>query len=122
MSRLVRLAAFVGLLCFPRITEAQYESIDLVDVQFAKSVGATIEDATGAPVPKAVVQEFSADWKTVLRSSSTDTQGKFLFTPAPGRTIYFIQISAPGFNPLRFRLKVDTKRGTSLKLKLTVAT
>jgi Carboxypeptidase regulatory-like domain len=122
MNRLVRLAALVGLLCFPALIEAQYQVIQLADVQLAKSVGATIGDPTGAPVPKAVVQEFSADWQTVLRSSSTDTQGKFSFTPAPGRTIYFIQISAQGFDPLRFRLKVDTKRGASLKLKLTVAT
>jgi len=122
MNPLVRLTAFVGLLSFPVIIEAQYQVIELADVQLAKSVGATIRDPTGAPVPKAVVQEFSADWKTVLRSSSTDTRGKFSFTPAPGRTIYFIQISAPGFDPLRFRLEVDTRRGTSLKLKLTVAT
>src|SRR5579885_444782 len=122
MNRLVRLAALVGLLCFPTIIEAQYQVIELADVQLAKSVGATIEDPNGAPVPKAVVQEFSADWKTVLRSISTGTQGKFSFTSTPGRTIYFIQISAPGFDPLRFRLKVDTKRGASLRLKLTVAT
>lgn len=122
MNLLVRLAVLVGLLCFSAIIEAQYQVIQLADVQLAKSVGATIEDPTGDPVPKAVVQEFSADWNTVLRSTSTDTKGKFSFAPAPGRTLYFIQISASGFDPLRFRLKVDTKRGASLKLKLTVAT
>jgi len=57
-----------------------------------------------------------------LRSGSTDTHGRFSFTPAKGRTIYFIQISAPGFDPLRFRLQVDAKRGASLSLKLMVAT
>jgi hypothetical protein len=116
MNRLFRLVALVALLCFPMRIEAQYQLIELADVQLAKSLGATIQDPTGAPVPKAVVQEFSADWKTVLRSGSTDTHGRFSFTPAPGR------ISAPGFDPLRFRLRVDTKRGASLKLKLTIAT
>jgi Carboxypeptidase regulatory-like domain len=122
MNRPLRLIAFVVLLCFPMRIEAQYQLIELADVQLAKSLGATIQDSTGAPVPKTTVQEFSADWKTVLRSSSTDAHGRFSFAPAPDRTIYFIQISAPGFNPLRFRLKVDTKRGANLKLKLTVAT
>jgi len=122
MNRPFRLAALLGLLSFPMRIEAQYQLIELADVQLAKSVSATIQDPTVAPVPNAVVQEFSADWKTVLRSSSTDTHGKFSFTPAPGRTIYFVQISVPGFDPLRFRLQVDTKRGTSLKLKLTIAT
>jgi len=122
MNRLVRLITLVTLLCFPIRIEAQYQLIELADVQLAKSLGATIQDPTGAPVPKAVVQEFSADWKIVLRSGSTDTHGKFSFTPAPARTIYYLQISAPGFDPLRFRLQVDSKGAASLKLKLTVAT
>ena len=122
MNRVFRPVALIALLCFPMRTEAQYQIVELADVQLAKSIGATIQDPIGAPVPKAVVQEFSSDWKTVLRSGSTDTQGRFSFGPAKGRTIYFIQISAPGFDPLRFRLQVDTKRGTRLKLKLMLAT
>ena len=122
MNRLFRLIALLALLCFPIRIKAQYQLIERADVQLAKSLGATIQDSTGAPVPKAVVQEFSADWKTVLRSGSTDTHGRFSFTPVPGRTIYYIQISALGFDPLRFRLQVDSKGGASLKLKLTVAT
>jgi|SRR6267154_6773460 len=122
MNRLIKLVVFVGLLCFPMRIEAQYQLIELADVQLAKSLSATIQAPTGAPVMKAVVQEFSADWKNVLRLGSTDTHGRFSFAPAQGRTIYFIQISAPGFDPLRFRLHVDTKRGERLKLKLTVAT
>ena len=122
MNRLFKLAAILALFCFPMRIAGQYELIELADIQLAKSLDATIQDATGVPIPKAVVQEFSADWKTVLRSSSTDTDGKFSFTPVHGRKTYFIQVTAPGFDPLRFRLQVDNKRGTSLKLKLTVAT
>jgi Carboxypeptidase regulatory-like domain len=122
MNRLFELAAIIALLCFPMKIAAQYQLIELADVQSAKSLGATIQDPTGAPISKAQVQEFSADWKTVLRSTSSDSDGSFSFTPVRGRRIYFIQISAPGFDPLRFRLHVDAKRGTSLKLKLTIAT
>ena|SRR5271165_3791535 len=122
MNRLFTLAATVALLCFPLSIEAQYQVIELADVQLAKSPAATIQDPTGAPIPKALVQEFSADWKTELRSSSTDTDGRFWFTPVHGRKVYFIQISAPGFDPLRLRIHVDAKRGASLKIKLTVAT
>lgn len=94
---LSRLAALVALLCLPALVDAQF-TVQLADVQLAKSVGATIEDASGAPVPKAVVQEFSADWKAALRSTTTDTEGKFAFTPGPGKAIYFIQISTPEFD------------------------
>jgi len=102
--------------------EAQYQVIELAEVQAGKFLGATIQDPTGAPVRGAIVQEFSSDWKTMLRSASTDAEGKFSFAPVPGRRVYFIQISAPNFDPLRFRLKVDANHGVSLKLKLTVAT
>ena len=122
MKRLFAVAAIVALLLSPMRIAAQYQLIELPDVQLAKSLGATIQDATGTPIPKARVQEFSADWKTVLRSTSTDTDGRFSFTPIRSKKIYFIQVSAPGFDPLRFQLQVDVKRGASLKLKLTVAT
>lgn len=122
MNRLFELAAIIALLCFPMRIAAQYQLIELADVQSAKSLGAIIQDPTGAPISKAQVQEFSADWKTVLRSTSTDSDGSFSLTPVRGRKIYFIQVSTPGFDPLRFRLHVDAKRGTSLKLKLTIAT
>ena len=122
MNRLFKLAAIVALLSFPMRIPAQYQLVELADVQLAKSLGATIQDTSGAPIPEALVQEFSADWKTVLRSKLTGTDGRFSFTPTQGRKIYFIQISAPGFNLLRFRLQVDGKRGTSLILKLTTAT
>ena len=122
MKPLSSLVAIVALLWFPMRTVAQYQLVELSDVQLAKSLDATILDTTGTPIPKARVQEFSADWKTVLRSTSTDTDGRFSFTPMRSKKIYFIQVSAPGFDPLRFHLQVDVKRGASLKLKLTVAT
>jgi hypothetical protein len=122
MNRRLRLAAIATLLGFPMIIEAQYQVIELADIQLTKSLGATIQDPTGAPMRNAVVEEFSADWKTVLRSVSTDANGKFSFTPVSGRKIYFIQVSEPGFDPLRFRLQVDPKHGAALRLKLTIAT
>lgn len=121
MIRLFRLAAIAGLLCFPIRIAAQYR-IELADVETAKSLAATIQDPTGAPIPQALVEEYSPDWKTVLRSTSTDRNGQFSFKPAHGRKMYFIQISAPGFDELRLRLRVDHKHGRSLKLDLTIAT
>lgn len=122
MNRLRRVVAIAALLWCPVGVGGQYQTIELADVQIAKSLGATVQDPTGAPVRNAVVEEFDADWKTQLRAGSTDADGKFSFTPVTGRKIYFIQVSSPGFDLLRFRLRVDGKYGTSIKLKLTVAT
>jgi hypothetical protein len=122
MARLHRLAATVLLLCFPLVLDAQYQIVELAGVQLAKSLSATIQDPTGSPMPKALVQEFSPDWKTVLRTSATGTDGKFSLPTVKGQKIYCLQISAPGFDPLRVRVQVDPKHGTRLKLKLEIAT
>jgi Carboxypeptidase regulatory-like domain len=122
MNRIYRLATILAILCCPIRIAAQYQLIELADVQIAKSTGATIQDPTGAPIRNALVQEWSRDWKTVLRSTQTDASGRFSLKPAGGRKVFFIQISAPGFDELRFRLQVDAKHGDKLKLKLTIAT
>ena len=56
MNRLFELAAIIALLCFPMKIAAQYQLIELADVQSAKSLGAIIQDPTGAPISKAQVQ------------------------------------------------------------------
>ena len=122
MKRLFVLAAIAVLFSPIRIAGQGYQVVELADVQLAKSLDATVQDHSGAPIPKALVQEFSSDWRTVLRSTSTAADGRFSLTPVQGRRIYFIQISAPGFDPLRFRLQVDAKRGGRLRLELTIAT
>ena len=122
MPRLVCLVAIAGLLCFPFKIGAQYQVVELADIQLAKSLSAVVQDPTGSPLTNIVVQEFSPDWKTVLRTSATDKHGRFSLATVQGRNTYCLQLSAPGFDPLRVRVQVDRKRGANLKLKLTIAT
>ena len=72
MSRFLSLATIVGLLCLPLKINAQYQVIELANVQLAKSLSAVVEDPAGSPLSNVLVQEFSPDWKTVLRTSATD--------------------------------------------------
>ena len=122
MSRFLSLATIVGLLCLPLKINAQYQVIELANVQLAKSLSAVVEDPAGSPLSNVLVQEFSPDWKTVLRTSATDDHGRFSLANVPSRKIYCLQLSTPGFDPLRLRVQVDRKRGANLKLKLTIAT
>jgi hypothetical protein len=122
VSRFLSLATIVGLLCLPLKINAQYQVIELADVQLVKSLSAVAQDPVGSPLPNALVQEFSPDWKTVLRTSATNDHGRFSLANVQGRKIYCLQLSTPGFDPLRLRVQVDRKRGANLKLKLTIAT
>jgi hypothetical protein len=121
MSRFLTLSATIALLCFAVQTDAQNQIVELADVKLAKSLSAIVQDPTGYPIPKVLVQEFTEDWKTELRTSTTDARGHFSFSTT-GRKIYYVQLSMPGFNPLRVRIQVDRKRGANLELKLIVAT
>jgi hypothetical protein len=122
MNRLFKLAATATLICCPMKLGAQYQTIELADVQLTKSLSATVQDPTGAPVRNAVVEEFDTDWKTALRSGSTDNDGKFFVYSSNGPKNLFHSGFRTGFDPLRFRLQVDAKHGASLRLKLTLAT
>jgi len=122
MTRFLRLAATIGLLCLPTESHAQYQIIELADVQLVKSLSAVVQDPSGSPLTNVLVQEFSPDWKTVLRTSATDNHGRFTLASVQDRKIHCLQLSTPGFDPLRLRVQVDRGRGVNLKLKLTIAT
>jgi hypothetical protein len=116
------LLAFSFLLLVPIHVYPQYQTIEIEKVQLARSLGAVVHDPTGSPIPGVLVEEFSSDWKESLRSTKTDTSGGFTFAPVKGRGIYYLQLKMNGFDPLRVRVQLDTKRGTNLQLKMEVAT
>ena len=114
--------SFSFLFLVPTQLYSQYQTIEIEKVQLARSLGAVVHDPTGSPIPGVLVEEFSSDWKESLRSTKTDTSGGFTFAPVKGRGIYYLQLRMNGFDPLRVRVKLDTKRGTNLQLKMEVAT
>jgi hypothetical protein len=122
MTRILWVPAIVVLLCLPPKINAQYQIVERADLPLANSLSADVQDPVGSPLANVLVQEFSPDWKTVLRTSATDNHGRFSLASIGDRKIYCLQLSTPGFDPLRVRVRVDRKRGTSLKLKLVIAT
>lgn len=123
MTRLLRLLAPFVLCCAPSTLYGQgVVIVELADLQVSSSSSVTVEGPTSEPLGNVVVDEFSSDWKTILCSTKTNAAGVFSLVQVRGRRIHHLQLSAPGFNPQRVRVKVDSKRGKHLKLKLTLAT
>jgi hypothetical protein len=122
MIRPLRLATKVVLLCLPLKITVQYQVVETANVQLVKSLSAVVQDPEGSQLKNVLVQEFTPDWKTVLRTSATNNHGRFSLATVQGRNIYCLQLSTPRFDPLRVRVQVDRKRGASLKLKLVIAT
>jgi hypothetical protein len=122
MIRPRSLAVIAVLLFLPLEINAQYQVVEIADVQSVKSLSGVVQDFAGSPMESVLVQELSPDWKAVLRTSRTDNHGRFSLAPLQGRKIYYLQLSASGFDPLRVRVQLDPKHGTNLKLTLVTAT
>jgi carboxypeptidase family protein len=123
MIRLPKAIALTALLlCSSSPIRAQAQTVEIADLQLASSLSGLVQDPAGTPIPNAIVQELSSDWKRQLRSTQSDSSGIFSLAPVQGRRVYYLQLSARGFNPLRVRVQVDPKRGGKLRLKLYLAT
>jgi hypothetical protein len=90
-------------------------------VQVSRSLAAVALDPAGCPIPGVLIEEFSSDWKELLRSTKANEEGRFSFAPVKKRKIYYLQLRKDGFNPLRIRMKVDTNLGKELKLEMKIA-
>lgn len=122
MTRLARSIVAVAALFLPTALSAQNQMVEISNLQLANSVSAIVQDRTGHPVPKVIVEEYDAGWKQPLRSTTSDGTGRFSFAPVTGRKIYYLQLSAPGLNPLRVRIRLVRRHRPSLTLQLVVAT
>jgi hypothetical protein len=112
----------VLLFClWPFGLHAGVETVEIPRIQFSRSLSAIVTMPGGSPLPGAKVEEFSCNWKTALRTVQTDAGGTFSLAPVKGRKLYYIQVSAPGFNPLRFRLK-RRMYAKPLKLQMELST
>ena len=96
--------------------------IEIGDLQVTKSLAAVVKDSRGFPMDGVLGEEMSADWKTRLRSTRTDSKGRFSLKTVNGRKIYYLELTYKGFNPLRVRIQVDPQRGVDLQLQMTIST
>lgn len=86
----------------------QMEIVQIEKPQVAKMVAGIVNDPSGAALPDVTVEERSADWKTVLRSTRTDERGRFHFLRSE-KTVYYLEFSRSGFNWVRIKLEIQKK-------------
>ena len=101
---------------------AQMEIVEIEKPQPAKSVAGIVSDPSGSALLGVTIEERSDDWKSVLRSTETDDQGRFHFSATPKKTLYHLQFGRSGFNWLRITLKLDKKAGPTIAVKMPLGT
>jgi hypothetical protein len=101
---------------------AQMEIVEIEKPQPAKSVAGVVLDPSGAALPGVTVEERSEDWKSVVRSTGTDEKGRFHFSRARKKSVYYLQFSRSGFNWLRLKLQLDRTAKTAVVVKMPIGT
>jgi hypothetical protein len=101
---------------------AQTETIQIADIQFAKTLSGAIVDTSGSPISGVQVFEVSTDQKTVVRSTTTNRDGRWSLTPVQGQKIYSMRFRCDGFHTLEVRIRLNRRIGKDLRFQLYVAT
>jgi len=118
----LRKSAIVPIVCMLNLwAVAQYQLIEIEELQLSKSTAGVVIDPSGAAIPNVTVEERSNDWKIVLRTTHTDEKGRFHFSRNPKRVVH-LEFSSPGFNRLRIRVQLDKKGEAKLAVKMSIAT
>lgn len=97
-------------------------TIELSGVRRVRFLGAIVEDPSGTPMNGVLVEACSPDWKTVLRSTTTDAKGKFVFPRGTGGALHYFQVTAPGLDLFRLRVEVDRLFGKTLHTRMHFGT
>jgi hypothetical protein len=101
---------------------ANEEVVEIGNVQVARSLSGNVTDPTGASISGVQVIEVAADWHTTRRSTVTDAQGQWSLPPVANQKVYYIRlVKGRGFNEVRFRVRLDKRKGKVLGVKLPLA-
>ena len=115
------------LLCVTSFRPRAHGAEEIVELrlQMVKALRGVVLFPNGDIVTGAKITEFTPDWKTELRVTITDSEGRFSLAPVKGRKVYYLQVTVPhgvGVNPLRVPAKINRWWGKpSLRLQLELA-
>jgi hypothetical protein len=111
------------LVCNPTYSSAEPQGMyELEDVQVGRTLSAIVMRRDGGPIEGVVVAEMTPGWQETLRTTKSDAAGTFTFEPVKGRKVYYFRLTIDKMKPLQFRMKVDTKKGITIKVQMEIDT
>jgi hypothetical protein len=73
----------------------------------AQRVEGVVLDPVDEPIPDMTVSDCTPEWAAVLRTTTTDSKGRFRLSRQPGKSVYYLRFDHRLFNPLGLKLKLD---------------
>ena len=115
-------ANFLLVLCLLGICEAGQEVLQYAETRNVPTLSGTVVDRTGAAIPDAQVCSMSAGWKTELKCTTTDSDGRWALPVRPKETLYYLRFVKATFNQVWIKARVTTHNASPLTVEMPVAT
>jgi Carboxypeptidase regulatory-like domain len=119
MKAIATLSIVLGLLSS---CAAQNAIVEYAKTRSSKSLSGSVNDKSGNVITDVRVREMSSDWKAQLRSTKTDTNGRWFLYPFVSGKTYCIEFSKPNFNTVHIRVKITNHGNETIVVELPVAT
>ena len=81
----------------------------LEEPQLAQRVEGVVLGPDDSPIADMVVTDCTEEWRTTLRTTKTDSKGRFHFSRQPGKNLYYLKFYHLLWNPLGLKLQLDKK-------------
>jgi hypothetical protein len=108
-NHLVRCLTTIAIVSafFATSASAVREFVILEEPLPAQRVEGVVLDPGGEPIPDMTVSDCTPQWAAVLRSTTTDSKGRFRLSRQQGKSVYYLRFDHRLFNPLGLRLTLD---------------
>lgn len=121
MHRCIKLLAVIALL--PTLANAQgISTVQYVKVFTARHLIGIVLDQKNNPIPKVKVELCNNNWKDCEASTATNKDGDFSIPAMTEKKIYFLRLSADGFNPTEIKVRTRLFAKKNFKVRMIVAT
>ncbi|HEY6445853.1 MAG TPA: carboxypeptidase-like regulatory domain-containing protein [Acidobacteriaceae bacterium] len=117
-----RLVCSLFLVFAAAFASAQMETIEYAKTFSVRHLAGVAKDPSGAIVSDVRIEVCNDDWASCFAAVTTGADGRFSFLNLPGRSIYFVKVSARGFDQLRLKVRLRSFARGELAIRMHIAT
>ncbi len=112
---------YLMIFVFASSANAQTATVEFEKPFTSAKLSGIVVDQSGSPIENALVERVSSDFETHIKLTATNSRGQFTFSTV-SNSLYYLKISAPGFNQLQVRVRIRKRSKSKLKFVLPIAT
>jgi hypothetical protein len=101
---------------------AQTQTVEYSRVFDVRHLAGAAIDPKVAPVPDVQVEICREGWISCFVSATTTANGKFSFSNVEHADLYYVKLSAPGFDQLRIKVHLRSTARKELVVRMYTAT